>query len=114
MPPEIAAIKLQPGTVAVLGACETALGRTFNGEGAMSLVRAFLGAGASAGVAALWDVKDDEATRLLRSLHTRLSAGADLASSLAASQRELIAAGSPPSAWSGFTVVGGMHAERVR
>ena len=114
MPPEIAAIKLQPGTVAVLGACETALGRTFNGEGAMSLVRAFLGAGASAVVAALWDVKDDEATRLLRSLHTRLSAGADLASSLAASQRELIAAGSPPSAWSGFTVVGGMHAERVR
>ena len=59
MPPEIAALKLQPGTVAVLGACETALGRTFNGEGAMSLVRAFLGAGASAVVAALWDVKDD-------------------------------------------------------
>jgi CHAT domain-containing protein/Tfp pilus assembly protein PilF len=114
MPPEIAALKLQPGTVAVLGACETALGRTFNGEGAMSLVRAFLGAGASAVVAALWDVRDDEATRLLRSLHTRLSAGADLASSLAASQRELIAAGFPPSAWSGFTVVGGMNAERVR
>jgi CHAT domain-containing protein/tetratricopeptide (TPR) repeat protein len=113
-PPEIAALKLQPGTVAVLGACETALGRTFNGEGAMSLVRAFLAAGSSAVVAALWDVRDDEATRLLRSLHTRLAAGADLAASLAASQRELIAAGSPPSAWSGFTVVGGMHAERVR
>jgi tetratricopeptide (TPR) repeat protein len=113
-PAEIAALKLQPGTVAVLGACDTALGRTFNGEGSMSLVRAFLGAGASTVVAALWDVRDDEATRLLRSLHTRLSAGADLASSLAVSQRELIAAGSPPSAWSGFTVVGGMHAEKVR
>ena len=98
MPPEIAALKLQPGTLAVLGACETALGRTFNGEGAMSLVRAFLGAGASAVVAALWDVRDDEATRLLRSLHTRLSAGADLASSLARVTARAHCGRIPPSA----------------
>jgi len=80
----------------------------------MSLVRAFLGAGASAVVAALWDVRDDDATRLLRALHQRLAGGTSLAESLAASQRELIARGYPPSAWAGFTVVGGDLAERAK
>jgi CHAT domain-containing protein len=113
-PADVAALKLQPGSVAVLGACETALGRTFNGEGPMSLVRAFLGAGASAVIASLWDVRDDDASRLLRGVHTRLSTGADPAYSLAVSQRESIKAGLPPSAWSGFTVMGGNDSERMR
>jgi tetratricopeptide (TPR) repeat protein len=113
-PADVAALKLQPGSVAVLGACETALGRTFNGEGPMSLVRAFLGAGASAVIASLWDVRDDDASRLLRGVHTRLSIGADPAYSLAVSQRESIRAGLPPSAWSGFTVMGGNDSERMR
>jgi CHAT domain-containing protein len=112
-PPDLAALRLQPGTIAVLGACDTALGRTFSGEGPMSLVRAFLVAGASSVVAALWKVRDDDATRLLRLLHTRVAAGADLAESLALSQRELIGAAHPPSTWSGFTVVGGIDAERT-
>src|SRR5262249_26218304 len=113
-PSDVAALKLQPGSVAVLGACETALGRTFNGEGPMSLVRAFLGAGASPVIASLWDVKDDDATRLLKGVHARLSTGADPAYSLALSQRDSIKAGLPPSAWSGFTVMGGSDAERMR
>ena len=113
-PADVAALKLQPGSVAVLGACETALGRTFNGEGPMSLVRAFLGAGASAVIASLWDVKDDDASRLLRGVHNRLSSGADPAYSLALSQRESIKAGLPPSAWSGFVVMGGSDVERMR
>jgi CHAT domain-containing protein len=112
-PRDVAALELQPGTLAVLGACDTALGRTFNGEGPMSLVRAFLVAGASSVVASLWKVRDDDATRLLRLLHARLAEGADLARSLAASQRELIHAGYPPSAWSGFTVVGSITTERT-
>jgi len=113
-PADVAALTLRPGSVAVLGACETALGRTFNGEGPMSLVRAFLGAGASAVIASLWDVRDDDATRLLRGVHARLSTGADPAYSLAVSQRESIKAGLPPSAWSGFTVMGGSDTERMR
>lgn len=113
-PADVAALKLQRGSIAVLGACETALGRTFNGEGPMSLVRAFLGAGASAVIASLWDVRDDDAIRLLRGVHTRLSTGADPAYSLAVSQRESIKAGLPPSAWSGFTVMGGNDTERMR
>jgi Uncharacterized protein conserved in bacteria len=32
-PADVAALKLRRGSIAVLGACETALGRTFNGEG---------------------------------------------------------------------------------
>jgi CHAT domain-containing protein len=113
-PADVAALKLQRGSVAVLGACETALGRTFNGEGPMSLVRAFLGAGASAVIASLWEVRDDDAARLLRGVHARLSAGADPAFSLAVSQRDSIKAGLPPSAWSGFTVMGGNDVERMR
>jgi len=111
---EIASLKLQRGTIAVLGACDTALGRTFNGEGPISLVRSFLAAGASSVVAALWPVQDDDAARLLKPLHQRLAAGETLASSLAAAQRELIQAGHRTSAWAGFTVIGGSDQERMR
>ncbi|HUA85173.1 MAG TPA: CHAT domain-containing protein [Bryobacteraceae bacterium] len=47
----------------VLSACRTALGKAADGEGPISLARAFLYAGASGVVASLWDV-DDRATEV--------------------------------------------------
>jgi hypothetical protein len=78
----------------------------------MSLVHAFRGWCVGCHRIAL-GCRDNDATRLLRG-HTRLSTGADPAYSLAVSQRESIKAGLPPSAWSGFTVMGGSDVERMR
>jgi CHAT domain-containing protein len=44
------------GTLVVLSACETGVGRVAGGEGALSLSRAFLRAGAGGTVATLWPV----------------------------------------------------------
>jgi CHAT domain-containing protein len=49
--------------IVMLSACETALGKTFDG-GSYGMARAMFAAGAAQVVASLWNV-DDEATRLL-------------------------------------------------
>ncbi len=78
----------------------------------MSLVRAFLEAGATGVVAGLWKVSDSDTTPLLADLHRRLAAGEELAEALAESQRAQRHAGAPTAAWSAFTVVGGSTAGR--
>ncbi len=60
---EIYNMKLRAG-LAVLSACETALGKPIEGEGLLGLTRGFMYAGASRVAASLWEV-DDEATKEL-------------------------------------------------
>jgi CHAT domain-containing protein len=61
---EVARLDLSACDLAVLSACETALGQANPGEGLMSLRRAFLQAGAKTVISTLWRV-DDRATREL-------------------------------------------------
>ncbi len=61
---EVARLDLSACDLAVLSACETALGQANPGEGLMSLRRAFLQAGARTVISTLWRV-DDRATREL-------------------------------------------------
>jgi CHAT domain-containing protein len=107
---EISSARLRPGALVVLAACQTATGRIFDGEGAMSLARPFLAAGASAVLGSLWNIRDADARQVVERVHSRLAAGDRLDRALAQTQRELIRAAAPLSAWSGYLVTGGIPA----
>jgi CHAT domain-containing protein len=93
----------------VLSACDTALGDELNGEGLMSLTRAFLHAGAARVVASLWAV-DDKATRhLMQAFYTaRLRGGLSAVAALREAQRvvQAVPRWRHPYYWAGFVVEG--------
>ncbi len=90
----------------VLSACSTALGAPAGGEGAMSLARAFLHAGAGATVATLWDVEDTHGPAFADELYQRAARGAAITTAVAAARRALRRRGAPPRAWAAYVVTG--------
>lgn len=90
----------------VLSACQTGAGTVLQGEGPMSLARAFFQAGAKTVVASLWPLRDDEAARLMESFATHLSKGDDVATALARAKRDQLANGAPSAAWAGVVALG--------
>jgi len=99
-------MRIVPGALVFLNACETAAGRRFKGEGAISLSRPFLAAGASGVVGSLWRVADLDAIRFGAAFHARLKSMHPLRA-VADAQRELLASGRPAIAWAGFLYSGG-------
>ncbi|HVS96364.1 MAG TPA: CHAT domain-containing protein [Puia sp.] len=69
---ELKAVTHAPQLV-VLSACRTGDGRLVAGEGAQSLGRAFIGAGAGAVVAGWWNVNDAAASRLMNGFYRQLT-----------------------------------------
>jgi len=94
------------GTLVVLSACQSASGTVLQGEGALSLARAFLQGGARAVVGSLWPVEDEEAAELLERFYRHLGRGNTVAGALTRAQRETLRAGAPAAAWAGWTVLG--------
>jgi CHAT domain-containing protein len=91
--------------VVVLAACDTASGPAAS-EGAMSLSRAFLAAGADAVVASLWPADDRQASRLSVELHRRLRAGRPVEDALREAQLEAMrGVGSRAADWAGFALL---------
>lgn len=90
----------------VLSACQSALGRTFQG-GAYGMARAWIFAGAAQVVGSLWNV-DDHATRLLMTSFTdKLTIGSTPEEALRSAQ--LLASRvyqDDPGAWASFSVMG--------
>lgn len=109
---QIAASHLRPGTIVVLGACDTANGEVFKGEGSLALSRAFFAAGAASVVAALWKVDDAEAERFLVDFHRALTQSPSAARALFETQRAWIASGAKPGTWAAFQVMGATPASR--
>lgn len=62
--PEIRNLGLN-GELVVLSACESSVGKIFSGEGALSLSRAFMEAGASNVVGSLWPVEDQASGKFM-------------------------------------------------
>lgn len=94
----------------VLSACETGLGRHYQGEGVFSLARGFAFAGSSSVVTSLWKVRDRQTTELMTSFYRFLRDGHAVKSALRRSQLEYIRnsdeISAHPSFWSSFILIG--------
>jgi len=102
---EIADLDLD-GQLVILSSCRSSSGRILGGEGAQSLARAFVQAGAGAVLASLWPLEDQEASILFSSFAKALGRGQSVAGALSAAQRAAIDAGMPAASWAGLVVLG--------
>jgi CHAT domain-containing protein/tetratricopeptide (TPR) repeat protein len=94
------------GLVVVLSACRSSSGVVLQGEGTLSLARAFLQAGARAVIGNLWEVRDDEAEALMSAFYRRLGEGRSVGGALAEARREQRLSGAPTAAWAGTVLLG--------
>lgn len=94
--------------LAVLSACETAVGTTSTGEGAFSLSRAFIRAGCRHVVASLWNVSGQTTAEILTVFYERLAAGMPPVVALNAARRVFLMhadkARRHPAYWAGLTI----------
>jgi tetratricopeptide (TPR) repeat protein len=95
--------------LAVLSACQTALGKEMKREGLMSLTRAFQQAGVKRVVASLWKVDDRATAELMKHFYTEMFVGKKAApEALREAQRRLATTRrwAHPFYWAGFIVQG--------
>jgi CHAT domain-containing protein len=102
---EIVGLDLR-GDLVFLSACRSGGGALVDGEGPLSLARAFFQAGARTVVGSLWPLRDDEAVDVVDAFYRHLSGGGSAAEALASAQRERIRAGAPAAAWAGLVALG--------
>ncbi len=103
---QIHELKLAPGCLVALSACESGLGQEHAGSEPVSLATAFSGAGAQAVVSGLWRV-DDEATELLfSSLYAALKAGRSPGEALQEAQNATRGRYPHPYYWAAFSLLG--------
>jgi CHAT domain-containing protein len=94
------------GRIVILSACDTASGTMLNGEGVLSLARAFFQAGARAVVGTRWRIRDEDGAALFDAFYEHLAAGASLSEALARSKQDAIARGRPADAWGSLILLG--------
>lgn len=87
---EVAMLDLQGADLVVLSACETALGKSLDGEGVIGLRRAFYGAGARNVVMTLWPVDDAATVEVMDAFYAKYLNGTSPPQALAEVQRELL------------------------
>ena len=102
---EIVGLSLS-GRAVVLAACDSASGSVLQGEGVMSLARAFFQAGARTVVAGLWRLGDDELRDLFAGFYDHLATGQSVAAALQAAQTEALSDGRDAADWAGLVVLG--------
>jgi CHAT domain-containing protein len=104
---DLYAMKL-PVDLAVLSACETALGKTMRGEGIVGLTRGMMYAGASRVISTLWKVDDAASAELMRAFYKAYFAGSPAPAALQSAQAELRrnARWKDPYFWAGFQLSG--------
>ena len=105
---EIAQLRLN-ADLAVLSACDTAVGALMGQEGIANLSRAFLLAGARTVVSTLWEVDDSSSLFLMRRFYAHLAARQSPATALTAAKRDMLRTfgrNTPPARWAAFTIEG--------
>jgi CHAT domain-containing protein len=107
---EISGIRLSPETSVILAACATARGKDMTMEGAVSLARGFLSAGARAVIASHRSVEDETTRSLLVSFHRSLRQTGSPVAALRSAQVAAIKGRQNPAGWAMFTVLGNRRA----
>lgn len=95
--------------VAVLSACQTALGREVSGEGLIGLSRGFFYAGACSVVVSLWRVEDLTTSDLMVRFYRGATQGEELVTALRAAKLATIEQGglsAHPHYWAPFVLMG--------
>jgi CHAT domain-containing protein len=92
-----------------LSACQTAMGKTVEGEGMMGLTRAFIYAGAQDVLCTLWPVADESTKALMTAFYENLKKDQPIEEALRNAQSTLAdaKATSHPFFWAGFIAVRG-------
>lgn len=113
---EIYPMDLRSTRLAVLSACETALGKKLQGEGVLSFSYAFTSAGCKSVVSTLWVVNDKASADLMISFIKRVVEGSRLDDALQQAKVELMKQGihSRPFYWAGYVAVGDMRPVEVK
>jgi CHAT domain-containing protein len=93
-----------PAELVYLSLCSSGRGPVVVGEGALSLARAFLIAGARCIVVTLWPVNDQFAADFAPAFYRAWRKDVSAAEALASAQRRF--SEYPPSGWAAFTVLG--------
>lgn len=105
--------KLQADLV-VLSACETGLGKIFKGEGAISLSRGFIFAGAKSVVTSLWNVNDKATRQLMEKFYQNLRDGRTKDDALRLAKLDYLNSAEKfkahPKYWAAFVSFGNMEA----
>lgn len=112
---DIARRRFDRTRVMVLATCSSAAGRFVDGEGILSIGRAFLETGIPSVVASLWPV-DERAHALLIAFHRELRTQLDVASALRAAQLRFIQdqeVDTPVRLWGGFVALGGLASPQM-
>lgn len=109
---EVSRSKLPHVRLVILSTCQSLVGREYKGEGMMGMARSFLAAGAPLVVASLWKVDSQVTAKFMDDFHTRRTqSGMTTAKALCETQRAMLKNNSAndrrPSAWAGFTALGG-------
>lgn len=86
---EIMQLDLKGVELVVLSACDSSRGETIDGEGTLSLGRAFRAAGAGALVVTQWSVDDESTTLLMEQFYDQLLSGEHPANALREARRYL-------------------------
>ncbi|MEL6561802.1 MAG: CHAT domain-containing protein, partial [Bacteroidota bacterium] len=94
----------------VLSACRTGAGNLANGEGVMSLARAFTYAGSRAVIMSHWQVDDQSTNELMNAFYKHLSEGQSKSKALQLAKIDYLKTASPnkqhPFFWSAFVMIG--------
>ncbi len=99
-----------PSELVVLSACNTGVGTHINGEGPLSLARAFFYAGAKSTLMSLWQVPDQQTAKIMRLFYDNIDKGLSKNKALTEAKRSFLKTASSleshPAFWSGFVLVG--------
>ena len=115
-PAEIVQLKLN-SALAVLSACDTAVGPVQGEEGIETLSRAFLLAGARNVISTLWAVDDAFSLVLTKRFYHYLAANESPAVALVAAKRDVLrkyGAAAVPYFWAGYTIEGAFDGALVK